>query len=368
MRFKDNLIYLIKESNDCSDVKINSSSFNTDKLKEFVINSRIENYFLDLTDQNFIWDEKHLQAKKDIEVSGFKRLIKSLENIRYLNEFIVAMKLESIDFLLLKGAYLSSSVYQKISHRPINDIDILIRNKHNESVVKILSKLKLQPIKTINTSDFHLKPIVCSSKTVRFDVHNKIFKEPINTDLLFDTAEEVKIFGERCLIPQKEVFTSHLIEHGTSKGSFDVGVQYLFDIYQMRKKNLINESKLSVFCNEYNLNKELQITNNIYDSFFSNNITKTDSLDSAELNAAFNILLGPFIHDKTSLFLDTTNRNNFNLVKFHKGKPSIAKVLKNISRVLHLIYSYSNMMYKIIFLKKYKKVQRSKKIIRKYFK
>ena len=347
-----------------------SEIYDLEKLKKFVIESRIEGIFLELTKQNFNWKLRDRKILKTIEKSSFDRFIKTTENLRYLKEASIQFNNLGVDFLVLKGSYLTTNAYDKISHRPINDIDLFIDSSQNKLAIKALENIGLKVRKSLSTSDFHIKPMENFNKTVRFDIHNKLFKNQRDNMDYFMNKEEINIYNKKMYMPEKELFVAHLIEHGTSKGNFDVGIQYLFDLHYLLNKNNLNLHKLKEIFLENNSLKELQISNALLKEMFGTKILANDSVGENIIKASEDIIFGPFIHNKTSNLLQSKMLNKeLSSIKFFDQNEGnkIRNTYKMISRFLNLVRKYFSTLLSLIFNIEYKEVLKAKIIINKYF-
>lgn len=353
-----------------SNVSQSSKNFNINEIRRFLIESRIEGIFLELSRSNFNWEEKDRSILKEIEESSFKRFIKTSENLRYLREAIKEFDKMGIQFLILKGGYLTTNIYEKISNRPINDIDIFIRESENNSAIQALENIGLKPRDEVYTSNLHIRPMENFNKSVRFDIHNKLFINELDTDNYFKNKVEISIFEEKIYIPEGEIFFLNLIEHGTSRGNFDVGIQYLFDVYYFLKKINLDSYKLQTLAKRYNLIKELEISDALMKCYFDKSILQETNISKEIINASENIIFGPFIHNKTTNLLQNEMVvNELSSIKIinERHKNVFLNAFKVMLRYMSLITKYLPSIINLIFKKDYKEVLRAKIIINRYF-
>jgi hypothetical protein len=81
------------------------------------------------------------QFQEQLERSYAQSMISSLANQACFREVAAAFELEQIPLLALKGAYLGTFVYRNPALRPMNDLDMLVQEKHFEQARHLLDGL-----------------------------------------------------------------------------------------------------------------------------------------------------------------------------------------------------------------------------------
>ena len=66
--------------------------------------------------------------------------MKTLDNVSNTYKISEVFNKNKIEFVLLKGSYLTNFIYENRSLRPINDIDILVSSKDFNKAEDLLSK------------------------------------------------------------------------------------------------------------------------------------------------------------------------------------------------------------------------------------
>ena len=350
---------------------LNSEDIDLNYIKKFVVDSRIENIFLEISKDRIIWQEKDLSIKKYIEESGFKRFIKSSENLRCFIRLKELLDSSGIRYLLLKGGVLSTSIYEGLSSRPINDIDIYVSKDSISQVVNLCSQIGLVTDDEISTSKFHLPSLIGFNGLVKFDLHHRIFSKNILDAVLFKESKTYQFSGQRVFGLNEYFMIAHLIEHGSSRGNFDVGIQYLFDLYFLLEKRTLDPNKIVKVCEELALSKELQLTNKLLKEIFNREITKKiPEPEEKVLKASKEIIFGSYIHNKTSMLISKP-QNILNMEIGFKSNATIktfhTDLFFNAKRFCSLMIKYSIEFLKLLFDPKMKKIIQSKYLVQRFF-
>ena len=240
-------------------------SFKSSFFYDFVTNSRIESIVCKQAKSkdmlNLLFDSSE---QKSLLSRSNQRLIKTLSNIQAGLEVAELFKSNNIDFILLKGFFLSNFIYENRADRPINDVDILVKKKDLMSAKSLIENhlnYKQQSIKHTNLR-FHINPFLSQDNLARVEIHYQIFKdnEKRIEDLVFNSVREIKFKSNKLYFLKSELNLLHLIFHGTSSGNLDVGIQYLLDIKFILEKEKINFDCLFKLAKKLNLLNELNLT------------------------------------------------------------------------------------------------------------
>ena len=146
--------------------------------------------------------------------------IKRLKIISVYREFTTALISKNIDFILLKGLYLSDNFYSNPELRPMQDIDLLVREKDLHALLLLMKELNAKSLVELQT-DFingfmqHLPPFVY--KEVMIEIHTNIVSanEPVSfkPESLWTAIELKKIQNIDSLVFSAELNFVYLCIH-----------------------------------------------------------------------------------------------------------------------------------------------------------
>ena len=226
---------------------------------QFIIESRIEGILLRLIQNESCFNQNTSLIKK-IKESKIKRVLKTAVHLTHTNKLCLALDSHNVPYALLKGSFLLDCVYKDLSDRPINDIDLLISEHDIKKVTEIAEMIGFNHSQNdhLATNKFHEKPMLHKDKICRLEIHTKIFEDQSYS--LLDEKELNCFQSSKKYFLCNELNLLHLIFHGTSKGCFDVGMQFLFDIQHLISNCDIKWKKFKNYVHRFNLEKEVLIT------------------------------------------------------------------------------------------------------------
>lgn len=134
-----------------------------------------------------------------------------------------------IEYRVLKGFYLAREIYKEPGHRPMYDIDVMVKPTEINKVFKLLKAEKFIPYPVaehefISNQQHH--PFGLKYNGVKVELHRSIFSEydpvKIKESLLWDDPMIFEFHGIKINTLQKEVFLYHLCHHlmGHLRGDF----------------------------------------------------------------------------------------------------------------------------------------------------
>lgn len=192
------------------------------------------------------------------------------KNTRLFDDFSAILRsfeIEGIQCVLLKGIVLAEFVYQDIGLRPMDDIDILVREEDLDTAHQILldngfvsslivkSKFIGQYVKS-----HHLPPYRKGSSTI--EVHRHIQTErsshQININEIWSRAVPLQMGINRVLVPDDSDMLIHLITHLDTHFSYS-GFRFggFCDIAEFIKFRNINWDSVLLFAERYNVSSLL---------------------------------------------------------------------------------------------------------------
>lgn len=208
------------------------------KIEEILSNVLDWNYIIDYSIKQgisplFYWNLKKISNGKDVP----PEVMKSLEKMYYsnlarnmllydeLSKILTAFQKAGIDTIVLKGAFLAEEIYKNIGLRPMNDIDLLIKEEDLQKAKKKLTELKYSAT-SISQTKFHEQfqtlldnelEFIHHDKKISIDIHWDIQSPqiPYKTDInkFWDNTKPVKITGIETLTFAPENILQHLCLH-----------------------------------------------------------------------------------------------------------------------------------------------------------
>ncbi len=186
-----------------------------------------------------------------------KTIFRNLTIIEEAKEVISKLKINNLDFIMLKGWILSQTVYENIGLRPMDDIDILIKKSQKDATANILSSLGYEKCFSRMSKDTYLKReimlyIDIHYEIITFSQLNSVVKweeEDVwrNTRYVEVDGEEVRTLGtEENII----YLCYHLtFQHGCLEPLSLVDVHKFIECYQQE----INWEKVILLSRKINL-------------------------------------------------------------------------------------------------------------------
>lgn len=208
------------------------------KIEEILSNVLDWNYIIDCSIKQgisplFYWNLKKINREKDMP----SEVMKNLEKMYYsnlarnmllydeLSKILTAFQKAGIDTIVLKGAFLAEEIYKNIGLRPMNDIDLLIKEEDLQKAKKELTELKYSAA-SIPQTKLHEQfqtiwkeelPFIHQDKKIVIEIHWDI--EPrrnhykVNINKFWNNAKSVKIAGIETLTFAPEEILQHLCLH-----------------------------------------------------------------------------------------------------------------------------------------------------------
>ncbi|MGD0341473.1 MAG: nucleotidyltransferase family protein [Bacteroidales bacterium] len=148
-------------------------------------------------------------------------LSRNAANIESMGEVLRILNHENIKTILLKGLALELTVYGNCGLRQMTDVDVLVSRDNCMKARKLLMENGFEslPVKSI----FH-KPIIADigkhlptliKKGFPVEFHHELFGAGKNvlTRILYDTSIETEVNGEKCFVPETQIFFLYLVKH-----------------------------------------------------------------------------------------------------------------------------------------------------------
>lgn len=184
--------------------------------------------------------EKHLPetATSQMREASRRNIMNNMRLNGELSRLLAALEMERIPIILLKGIVLSNAVYENISLREMNDIDLLAHPEHLLRIADILVSLGYKPVSPISIEgidqvDHHL-PRLIKKGSAHFEVHWNI-TDPgngysIKPEGLWERAVPVQIANHDTFMLSPEDMLLHTCMHTSYQHPFIFGLRPFCDI------------------------------------------------------------------------------------------------------------------------------------------
>ena len=280
-----------------------------------IIDSRVEQKFLNfITKNNF----KHFFSNKYFEVllnSSNLRKVKNVENLAKSTQVFNEFRKNNITFAPLKGINL---FYKEpsLKTRNLSDVDVLVKE---EDLPKAILICKNNGFDTKIWEDYLPKKhtiysnpnLVHSNKLAQLDIHTTVFRDNEKANELF--FKNI-LLDKNKIILNNEILLLHLIYHGTTKDSFNVGPIFIMDLIFLINKHKIDWPYVLKLAEELSMEYEL--------SLVLSYLIKTNILPKSFTRYVINNYR--VVEDLDKIFLSIPSRSNLDKVA---GESSILKKL-----------------------------------------
>lgn len=150
--------------------------------------------------------------------------IRNVRMMRVLDRIASRFEAAGVPLLALKGAVLNMTVYDRPDQRPMDDLDLLIREQDVDRVFTLLEEMEgLRGVSLVREDFFprfhyEIEYTVGRIYPVRVDLHVRPFRplrysRVVPTDALWASARRVRIDEGTILIPSDEEMLIHLATH-----------------------------------------------------------------------------------------------------------------------------------------------------------
>ena len=167
--------------------------------------------------------DKHLPA-------DFIQSSRNIHMMHVLSRVAARFNAAGIPLLVLKGAALNLTLYDRADERPMGDLDLLIKPEHVEATFALLEELGCFRREPLVREDFfprfyyEVEYAAGSVYPVKLDLHVRPFRplrysRLVPTDALWGRAEPVRIGQATVLVPSADDMLIHLAAHSAIHGN-----------------------------------------------------------------------------------------------------------------------------------------------------
>lgn len=245
---------------------------NHNEILQYAVNNRLEELTL-----NFFNEAKfqNNSITKSLKINANKRSLKSFIIKESLLKVCEELSKKEIDYVLLKGSNFIDSSYN-YTNRNLRDIDILIDLKQIQRAIKIFEKMGYSFTKknkmnffefAYNKYNYDLPPMR-NENGICIEIHFKIIANSETSPCVFGqnllaNRKVQNIYNIEINFCEESYLILHLIYHGTSKGFFDVGLNFILDLKKIFNEKKIKIDELLKIAKKNNLYKETILTLNL---------------------------------------------------------------------------------------------------------
>jgi len=361
------------------------------KLQQFLINNKLVPLFyskLIQLNQHSKKGSRTLSPKYITQDLQKKYLYYSSEFIRYrhtLKTILKEFSTHNIDTIVLKGAFITEKYYDNPVLRPMDDIDILVKDEDIKKASEIILKEGYSSNKTHDLNHYHKfykhLPIFTANGKPSIELHLKLhapmsfMKTGISIEDVWSLAIPSSLCGEKCLCMLSEELILHLCSHAL-ENSFRQELIHLYDIVLIIESSKVCWKSLFKKAEKYKLTKTVFSTLYCIDKYF--NLAIPELIFSKYKPNDFDLTLE--LNLETNLFSDNSlSETNLNTHKKHRVITEIlsqAETKTGLEKIKYLInefFSYEkldfhyNIKYKSGIMYYYY-LKRSIDLLRKYSK
>lgn len=169
-----------------------------------------------------------------------------------------------IPVMLLKGAALHRLIYENPAHRPMGDMDLLLRPCDLDAGRKLLASLGYEPGRALVRPDFfptyhyEMDWSITIPRPVRIDLHARPLRpmriaQFMNDDALWDGASAIRVGSSTAFVPRPALMLIHLCAHAAYHGFGRL--IWLYDIHEYcrREGKAIDWDELLSRCRAWRL-------------------------------------------------------------------------------------------------------------------
>tara|TARA_Y200000002_G_scaffold28106_1_gene21097 strand:+ start:402 stop:1565 length:1164 start_codon:yes stop_codon:yes gene_type:complete len=239
---KDFIYSLIFEEHEKFIKIISNNTVNFERIVSIISFNRIEHFVLNKLNSTFRTNKLPTDFLEQLEKYHFKKAIPTLKIIEKV--FLLSNQLQesNLEHVFLKGIGLHDQ--HKIYMRPIRDIDVLVNEEDITQVINIAKSIgfkfkneSIEPTDSyINNSSFYDLPLMTDENGVFLEIHFRITTNNDNCSLkdnIFKSKRLIKSHGNNIYVSCPNSLFTHLVYHGSQKGSFNVGLIALVDLLQL---------------------------------------------------------------------------------------------------------------------------------------
>jgi hypothetical protein len=148
-------------------------------------------------------------------------LSRNARNTEAMGEVLRILNRENIKTVLLKGLALEMTVFGNQGLRQMTDVDVLVSR---DNCMKARKLLMANGFESLPVKSLFLKPIIAdfgkhlptlTKNGFAVELHHELFGAGKNvlTRMLYDTSVAMDMNGEKCFVPEAQIFFLYLVKH-----------------------------------------------------------------------------------------------------------------------------------------------------------
>lgn len=315
---------------------INIEKLSENEWIELIKLSKLQNVsnilFYNLKKNNF----DSLIPKKQYESlkNAYQKII--FRNLKIKSEIIKInknLKENNINVIFLKGSYLINHIYENISLRYMQDIDLLVKKDNSQKSFELIKELLYISERDLDEHDYnfsflhHLPKM--RKENILLEIHSNIINSKFDIGNIWKNSiqiNDISYLDEIDLI-------IHLSIHISYQDIFCIDLRHYYDIFYILKNKNIDLNKVFSRSNEYGFEKGVFIVLKIIETLFYTNLEipiSIDSINNQDIYKAINLM---WLYDKTNLTEYIEYKKNPNIYKEFKKSNFINQIILFVRKV-----------------------------------
>jgi putative nucleotidyltransferase-like protein len=209
-------------------------------------------------DENGYFDALPKQFSERLKSLEFQYAAQQLSRQHEIKSILILFQIRKLDFLLMKGEALASSIYPAAHMRTRCDVDLLFRDKYaTEQAWLTLEKNGYKREETLQGEfvgyQFSCSKLLGTGTTNTFDIHNQIndylwFARMFSFDELYSHADNINYFGRqvKCTSPVYSLMHASLHRISNKPNGNQDRLIWLYDIHLLCRS--LSHSEWETFC------------------------------------------------------------------------------------------------------------------------
>lgn len=230
------------------------------------------------------------------------RNIKIKSEIKNINKIFIE---NNIDVIFLKGSHLINHIYENLSLRYVQDIDLLIDKESSKKAFELIKNLSYTVKNILDKYDYdfsfshHLPKM--RKDDIFLEIHYNILSAK-NLDIKDFSKHFVELDDNIKYFDNTHLFI-HLCIHISYQDLFCIDLRHYYDIFYMLKNKKVNIEEVILKAKNYNLQKGVLFVIKILEKLFNINLNINNYLSDfiitdEDINKAINLM---WLYNKTNI-------------------------------------------------------------------
>lgn len=266
------------------------------------------------------------KSQYDSIKNDYQKII--FRNMKIKSEIIKINKIlkeNNINSIFLKGSYLINHIYENISLRYMQDIDLLVKKENSQKAFELIKELLYTVENDLDEHDYnfsflhHLPKM--RKENILLEIHSNIINNKFDIENIWKNYIEINNISYLDEID----FIIHLCIHISYQDIFCIDLRHYYDIFYILKNKNIDLNKVFLRSNEYGFQKGVFIVLKTIEKIFTINLNLSLSIDyinNDDIEKAIKLM---WLYDKTNLEEYIEYKKSPNIYKEFKDNNLINK-------------------------------------------